>query len=383
MQSLWALRYAATKLVKYVYEDRMRKTGINMGAVKKSNRSQILRLINQTGPISKKDIAESLGLTPAAVTLICSDLIESGLLIESGIGENEAGKAGRKKILIDINPNFGYVYGINIDSRSTTISICNIVGSCIVSMAMPTDRDMIPEEFIKLIAKQCIDLLQLGNISRDNILGAGVGVPGRVNTDTGISEMAYGVWDRPVNVGSILREELDTTIMVENNVNAFAVAENIFGYGKETSNLLLIKWGPGVGSSIIICNEIYKPADRRNIELGHYIVDPNGSKCSCGRSGCLETVISEKALENKTEEELDEAINLFARTIVNAITVTGPDCVVLYGGMIKQKEVKDKLIQACKKIDASCNENYILASNLIEIEDYVGPVAHCVSNLIL
>ena len=58
--------------------------GINLGNVKVSNRSAILKLLNDRGAMSRKDIAAELGLTPATVTLICSDLLSQGILCEKG-----------------------------------------------------------------------------------------------------------------------------------------------------------------------------------------------------------------------------------------------------------------------------------------------------------
>ena len=76
--------------------------GINLENVKVSNRSAILKLLNDQGAMSRKDIALALGLTPATVTLICTELLSGGILCERG-EVDEARRAGRKKVLIDIN----------------------------------------------------------------------------------------------------------------------------------------------------------------------------------------------------------------------------------------------------------------------------------------
>ena len=76
-------------------ERMIRHTGANMETVRRRNRAAILKYINDHGPASRKDLAEALGLTPAAVTQICTDLFE-GILIETGINVKSNG-AGRKK----------------------------------------------------------------------------------------------------------------------------------------------------------------------------------------------------------------------------------------------------------------------------------------------
>ena len=77
-------------------------TGINLGNVKLSNRSTILKLLNDCGAMSRKDMALQLGLTSATVSLICTDLLAAGILCEKGEVEEEK-RAGRRKVLVDIN----------------------------------------------------------------------------------------------------------------------------------------------------------------------------------------------------------------------------------------------------------------------------------------
>lgn len=76
--------------------------GCQYGDCPEKNRAAILKYINDGGPASRKDLAGVLGLTPAAVTQICTDLMEEGVLVETGINVERSG-AGRKKVLLDLN----------------------------------------------------------------------------------------------------------------------------------------------------------------------------------------------------------------------------------------------------------------------------------------
>ena len=107
----------------------MRNVGINMERVKIENRSLILKCINNNGPISRKDIARITGLTAASVTQITTGLISEGALFELGAISENQGTAGRKKVLLDLNQDFGYVLAINIESETTTIAVCDIKGN--------------------------------------------------------------------------------------------------------------------------------------------------------------------------------------------------------------------------------------------------------------
>lgn len=108
---------------------------------------------------------------------------------------------------------------------------------------------------------------------------------------------AFGVWKEKTEIGKILTEELGLPVLLQNNVDAFAQAELLYGVGRTKSNLLIIKWGPGVGGTVVINDQIYEGRRGRSAEIGHYIVDPHGERCGCGRRECLETVVSYKALQ--------------------------------------------------------------------------------------
>ncbi len=135
----------------------MRQTGINMETVKKQNRCSILNLINQMGPISRKDIACTLGLTPAAVTQICAEFMTAGLLVETGTLV-ETNRAGRKKVLVDINYDHRYVFGINIEPEKTVIALTNLRGDAKVMRELYTGKEHEPEKFLQMVADDCREM---------------------------------------------------------------------------------------------------------------------------------------------------------------------------------------------------------------------------------
>ncbi|MCI5872860.1 MAG: ROK family transcriptional regulator [Clostridiales bacterium] len=371
----------------------MRHIGLNMDTVKRSNRSSILRLINNEGPISKKDIAVRLSLTPAAVTQICSEFMESGLLVERGVGDEEVIRAGRKKVLIDIAPEYCYLYGINIEPEYTRMAICNLKGEALACTEMKTRRGEAPESFLMDVGAACETLRRDCKIAKEKLAGAGVGITGIVDKQKAQSLHAYGIWEKPVEVGTILENCLQLPVRLENNVNAFAEAELIFGMGRQYDDLLLVKWGPGVGSSVIIDNRIYEGTCGKAAELGHFIVDKDGALCSCGRHGCLETKVAVAALQRELpgfpeyiEDEravpLTEAVDLLARSIVNAATILAPEKIVLYGSVLHNERIYRMLKCACEHYDEAFVGERICCSTLAKMEGYIGPVAYFINEQI-
>ena len=98
-----------------------------METVRRKNRATILQYINDHGPASRKDLADVIGLTPAAVTQICTELLREGILQETGQNVEQSG-AGRKKVLLDIDYRVAYVYAINIEPEYTTIALSDLKG---------------------------------------------------------------------------------------------------------------------------------------------------------------------------------------------------------------------------------------------------------------
>ena len=81
----------------------MAYSGLNLGNVKNQNRSSILKLLNDHGPMPRKDLSARLGLTPASLTTLCGELLAQNILFELGEVQQEDKRAGRRKILLGIN----------------------------------------------------------------------------------------------------------------------------------------------------------------------------------------------------------------------------------------------------------------------------------------
>ena len=152
-----------------------------------------------------------------------------------------------------------------------------------------------------------------------------------------------------------LERTLGQKILMENDANCFAMAEAQLGAAKNYDVVFGIIMGTGVGGGIVINGKIH--GGRSNIagEWGHHIIRPNGNKCYCGKSGCVETYISGPALERrwkeltgkpqslptiienlsttKAKEWKAEFLENFAIGLANVINILDPDVVVLGGGL--------------------------------------------------
>jgi predicted NBD/HSP70 family sugar kinase len=390
-------------------------TGKNMATVKLQNRQSILNILKNFGAISRADIAMKLSLTPAAITIIVNEMVKEGIIKEVGQLEEKDKRSGRKKVLIDINYDCKYVIGINIEPDYINIGVSNIKCDTRIFKRFPTGEVKVPEEFLENIASYCMNMLWKENILKEDILGVGVGIIGHVEDEQGVSKQAFGLWNKSVPIKKILEGYLGIPVVVGNNVRTLAIGEMDYSTKENIGNMLFIKYGPGIGAALINNNELYNGSNNSPGEIGHAIADYNGKKCSCGRQGCLETLVSQKALiealspafskettpilyelasgdmENLSlrliakaaetggefERELfSKALYYTAIVIGNAVSLCDPHKVVLYGEVFKYNFVINKLKEHLSSLFVDINwDSRIDLSVLNNKSNFIGALA--------
>lgn len=353
------------------------KTGLNMHSVKAENRSLILYLLQKNGSMSRKEIAEKLGLTPAAVTKICNDLIFSGVLKETG--EISKGCKGRKEILLSLNFGKKFVLGINAGTTHITYSLSKLSGEVVSVVTSPFTDD------IDAVLKNAKELLNNNNVNNEDIFSVGLCV---VGSATG---KGYGIWDCKALYNKTA-EKFGVPVTIENNVRAFAQSEMLYSGDYSNEAVLFFKWGPGIGSAIALDGKILSGNDKGVAEIGHYIVNPAGKKCRCGRYGCLETEAGEEALVTLTKLQLeeiitsqnedvinilDEKIDTVALALTNTATILNAKKIVLFGSVFSNETVVKKLKKQCIRYNENLTDDMIIISKQNEKIGYIGPVAIC------
>ena len=376
---------------------------MNLENVKNRNQSEVLRLLNNNGPMSRKDIAGAVGLTAASVTLMCTELLEKNIIVELGEVPGEK-RAGRKKILVDINNDYKKALCIAIETDKTYITITDMKGGIKAKTILKTEKKETPEDFLKDVSDAAGRLLWDNDISRDMLLGAGVTVPGKVDAKKGTSLGAYNIWDRPLEIGDIISEDLGVEVTVENNLKAAAQLEILFGLGRQNKNLFLLKWGPGVGSAIILDRKVYDGSNNAAGEIGHTTLGKDGRLCKCGRRGCLETYISTHAIlddvalmlgdstmykkdlsllgDEKVRGLMDEKMDRLAQTLRNAVSLIDSDRVVVLGYIFEVDGMLDRFKNIYRTYDSTSPEDFIVASELGSKSAHIEPLALLMNNFL-
>jgi glucokinase len=141
------------------------------------------------------------------------------------------------------------------------------------------------------------------NVSVAGLKGLGICSAGWVDSERGIVPAAPQLpgW-RNVPLTKIMQERTGVRAWLENDANAAALGEHIFGAGKKARHLVYITVSTGIGGGIIADGKLYGGAKGSAGEIGHTIIDPAGPLCGCGNYGCLEALASGTAIARRGEE---------------------------------------------------------------------------------
>lgn len=275
----------------------------NSKMVKSLNRSLVLNAVKNFEPISRRDIAIRLDLSPSSVSNITDRLIKEGFIREIGPGHSK--DPGRKPILLEINPSTWHVIGIDLERVSSVkAGIVNLKGK-LLAKSEETIKNFSPTHVVGKISRLVKILLDRAKVDKGKILGIGIGTPGLLDKKEGkVIYSVYPGW-RNVEIKKLIEEVTELPVVIDTDTNAPALGEYWFGAGKKARNLIYITIGPGVGAGIIIGGKIYQGVDGTAGEFGHTVIDPEGPLCRCGNRGCLETLAAEPSLVNRVKRSIE------------------------------------------------------------------------------
>lgn len=213
--------------------------------------------------------------------------------------------------------------GVDLGGTNIKIGIVSQDGKIISKTSVKTDAAGGPEQVISNIKKGVRELLEN---SKYRIKGIGIGCPGVINVKKGTVENPPNLpgWKK-VKLGSIIQKEFGYNVSVENDANAAAIGEMIFGAGKKFNSFIMVTLGTGVGGGIVFNRKIYRGEFGAAGEIGHISIDGNGPKCNCGSTGCIEAYIGNQYLKDRVKNELgDNPASKIWELINNDISSVSP-----------------------------------------------------------
>lgn len=250
--------------------------------------------------ISRADLADKMGLTRAAVTVIINDLISNGIILSK---ESRSTSSGRPPVALEINPDQGYVGAVDMGARHLSIALGDFCARIVEETEIPFNVENGPKECLQQANQLLEELLRKRGLSATDLAAIGVGVPGPVIADKGMV-MAPPImpgWDR-FPIRAKFESWWETIVTLNNDAELGALGEWACGAGRGDKNLAFIKVGSGIGAGLIINQQIYGGTTGSAGEIGHLTVDENGPLCACGNHGCLEAFAGGHAIASQAME---------------------------------------------------------------------------------
>ncbi|MGP4079125.1 ROK family transcriptional regulator [Pseudalkalibacillus sp. R45] len=269
--------------------------------MKSINRSIILNMIREKGPISRADIAKQTSLTPPTVSNIVKELIDNKFVIETTQGTSQG---GRKPTLLEINADQFYVIGIDVGRYKMNFVVSNLFGNLKDTTVLRIKEHPSKEDLLDTMKKGIHTLLEPERNDPKKFIGIGIGMHGIVDVEKGISLFApsFQLYDIPIK--SELEKEFELLIKVENDARTMTLGESWFGYGNNEDNIVGVNVGHGIGAGIMINGRLFHGESDIAGEIGHVTIDLSGPKCTCGNYGCLQTLAGGPAIANRAKKEL-------------------------------------------------------------------------------
>lgn len=254
--------------------------GKNAGRSRDHNRRVVLELLRRNGAMGRKALADLAQISTQAVTNIIDELMAEGLLLDHG--RFRLGR-GLPPIRYGLNPDGALTIGVEIAVGGLTTAVLDLGGNLRLEEHTPLD-DMAPGPVLDRVAAS-VRRLRAGY--KGQLMGVGVVMPGPFGGVTRPDPATLPGWEG-VRVDAILGAQSGVPVCVDNDANAAAVGELLFGAGQNVAHFCLLYFGTGIGLGTIMADQPLRGAFGNAGEIGHLALVPGGRPCPCGQSGCLE-----------------------------------------------------------------------------------------------
>lgn len=193
----------------------------------------------------------------------------------------------------------GVVVGVDIGGTKTAILVCAPDGTVLARSVAPTAVGS-PDRAADAIASLVASALDEANVAAHDVAALGVGVPGRVDRESGHVTLAINLHWHDLPLGPRLEARLGIPTVLENDVRAAALGvhrRRVFG---SVESLALLAIGTGIAAGVVLDGVLHRGANGLAGEIGHVILEPDGLPCACGNRGCFETVAAGPAILSRT-----------------------------------------------------------------------------------
>jgi len=276
-----------------------------------SHKKLILRAIYFEGALSNSELSKRIKLSTPKINSLLVELIEDGLVVDLGRGDSSG---GRRPNIYGLVENGFYVVGVTINIKRTIISIFNsnnkeVSGPHYFPIKMQSDINIFNQ-----VNEKLEEVVKESKIPYNKILVAGIEIPGLINREKGINKTYF---PHVSNLFEELKKIFGIPVYFDHDAKVRTFAEQHFGLAINKENVLMLHADWGLGLGIITDKKLYFGKSGYSGEFGHLPIVDNGVLCSCGKHGCLETIVSANAIVRMAREGIGNGKSSLIRELVN------------------------------------------------------------------
>lgn len=347
----------------------------NMDFVKQRNITAVYKTIVNSSGISRVQIARECNLAGGSVTRITRFLLEEGLVHEV---EQQASERGRKATSLSSRMEVLQILAARAGRKHIHIGLCDIAGNLLAKHSVLTlgqDQKSLGEQIIREL--QSFQKQHAGLINR--IAGIGITLPGVIDSAEGVVRFMPHVDVDEWHLVKQVTDSMGIPCYLGNSIAAMALAEHRFGAARGYDNVLYVRVHNGAGLGMILDGRLYEGKNQPVGEIGHIQINPLGNRCYCGNFGCLETEVSNKAIEYQYSDAitkglagrleagagiteicqaaesgdelaqnlLRQAASRLGQVLSGSVNLLRPECIVLDGEIFKASQVVLPVIERC------------------------------------
>lgn len=297
----------------------MKKNSLNHEDLKKVNQATVLNLILEKKMISKRELENLTGLTYATIGNLVGDLIDYGLVKEAGVDTSVKRLGGPNPVLLSLANGPPYIVAVHIGVTIINIGLVNMQGEIIDTQGYSIEAKWKAEYLVRFIRQAVETIIQQKNLSfQKDILAVGLAVGGIVNSNDGIIYWHELELLRRVPLRDMFKASMGKPVFIDNVVEALALGEAKYGKAKSLESFAFLLLGGFVGEATVINGQIVHGRRHSAGQIGHTVIDEHGPRCSCGRRGCIQAILSRVAVIKQAEALLAQGKAPILKTLIKS-----------------------------------------------------------------
>lgn len=276
---------------------------------------QLLGLIRGRTAATRSVLVEETGWARTVLTQRLGELIDLGLVVEDGVGASTGGRAPRE---LRFRREAAAVVGIEVGATGVHVAVTDLAGGQLAARGEPWDVAEGPERTLRKLEAVVRQVVGESPVSHEDVVGIGVGLPGPVEFGSGlpVSPPIMPGWNL-FPVRDWLAQRFGVHVVVDNDVNTMALAEQRTGLARGIDDFIFVKIGTGIGAGIVSNGSLHRGADGGAGDIGHIAVDtPSDVLCRCGRYGCLEAYAGGAALARQARQAAEDGSSRHLAAVV-------------------------------------------------------------------